>query len=113
MPKVFRTVFTALIVGPLALRLGLISGMMFIADYEKVYRSFQVWRLVSPCFIAGVNFMWAMNLFMFYQYGLRVSEGSFSNKPADEAFMYIMIIALSNLVGWIFNQQVYYFILIF
>merc|ERR1712131_217098 len=86
-PYVFRAVFTAMLVGPLALRFKLMDAGLLIADYEKVFYSFQLWRPVSACLLAGVIFHWAINLYIFYNYGQALSKGTFENKPADEAFM--------------------------
>ena len=41
LPKVFRAVFTAMVVGPLVLRFQLVNPALLIADYEKFFWSFK------------------------------------------------------------------------
>lgn len=109
LPKVFRIVLTGLVLGPLLLRFGLLNASLFIADYEKVYKSFHLWRLITPCFLAGVSFKWAIKLYIFYSYGKLLSETTFTGRPADEAFMYFILILSCNCIGWFMGEVVYYF----
>lgn len=111
LPKVFRIVFTALVLGPLILRFNLVDPRLLLADYEKVYKSFQLWRVLTPCLIAKVSFPWAIKLYIFYNYGKLLSETTFTGRPADEAFMYTVLVLAANCVGWFFGEVVYYGIL--
>jgi len=111
LPQVFRIVFTGLLLGPLLLRFGLVNPMLLIADYEKVYKSFHIWRLITPCLIAKVGFQWAIKLYIYYSYGKILSESTFTGRPADEAFMYFILMLGCNCVGWFFGEVVFYFML--
>jgi len=110
LPQIFRYLFTALIIGPLIVRFSLINPMLLVADYEKVYKSFQIWRLITPSFVTSVSFMWAINLYIFYNYGKSLSETTFTGRPADEAFMYFVLIICCDCVGWFFGEITYYII---
>lgn len=112
LPKVFRIVFTALVLGPLLIRFKLIDPTLLIADWELVYRKFQIWRLITPCFVNGVSFKWAIKLYIYYNYGKILSENTFTGRPADEAFMYTVLIMGCNCIGWFVGAVVYYHILI-
>lgn len=113
LPKIFRTVFTAMFAGPLLLRFQLLGGDKLVANWQMVYYKFQIWRPVTACFITGVSFHWLISLYMFYQYGKRLSEGTFSGKPADEAWFYVVVMVCCNAIGYIFQQVVFYYILLF
>lgn len=103
LPQVFRIVFTGLVVGPLILRFGIINGALLVSDFTQVYRNFYLWRLITPCFISGVSFSWAIKLYIFYNYGKALSESTFVGRPADEAFMYFVVMVCCNAVGWFFG----------
>merc|ERR1712110_493058 len=111
-PRIFRAVFTAMVLGPLVLRFKLVDPALLLADYEKVFYSFNIWRPVTACLLSGVNFHWAINLYIFYNYGKALSEGTFENRPADEAFMYTVLMVACNVVGWMFGRPVFYYIVI-
>ena len=98
-----------MLVGPLALRFKLMDAGLLIADYEKVFYSFHLWRPISACLLAGVSFHWAINLYIFYNYGQALSKGTFENKPADEAFMYVVLVICCNAVGWLFGRVFFYY----
>ena len=113
LPKVFRAVFTGLFVGPLLIRFAIIDANLLLADWKMVYYKFQVWRPITACFLTGVSFHWLISLYMFYQYGKRLSEGTFTGKPADEAWFYTVIMVACNAIGYVFGQIVFYYILLF
>lgn len=112
LPKVFRCVFTAMVIGPLVLRFQLVNPAMLLADYEKFFYSFNIWRPVTACLLSGVSFHWAINLYIFYNYGKQLSLSTFQNRPADEAFMYCVLIVACNVVGWLFGRVAFYYIVI-
>lgn len=111
-PKIFRNVFTAMFAGPLFLRFKMVDPGLLIADFEKVYKSFHLWRPFTACVITGVSFHWLIMLYMFYQYGRRLSEGTFGNRPADECFFYLCLVFFCNLAGWMFGLKVFYDLLV-
>nr|KYP41422.1 Derlin-1 [Cajanus cajan] len=59
-------------------------------DYGKVFKSFQVWRLLTNFFFLGpFSIPFAVRLIMIAKYGVSLERGPFDKRTADYVWMFI------------------------
>lgn len=92
-PRISRYWFLSSIAVPLIAKLGLISGMSLILQWEPLMR-FEIWRLLT-CFIyypitPMTGFHYLINLFLLYSYSTRLETEIFQGKPADMVYMLLI-----------------------
>jgi len=78
-------------VGPLALRLGVISGETVILNTDLFWYSFHIWRPFTALFVYGLGFPYLTKLYFLYNYSTRLEKDHFAGKPADMAYMMLVI----------------------
>lgn len=92
-PQVTKYWFTGSIVLPLVGKLGLISIMTMILDYQSIVYGFQIWRPFTALFCYPImpqtGFHYLLNLYFLYSYSTRLETGVFDGKPADYLFCLI------------------------
>lgn len=85
--------FTGSIVFPLLGKLGVLSIMWMLLDYNLVVHGFQIWRPVTALFfyplMPQTGFQYLLNLYFLYSYSTRLETGVFDGKPADYLFLLI------------------------
>jgi len=105
-PPISRYWFTAAIVGPLALRLGVISGETVILNTDLFWGSFHIWRPFTALFVYGLGFPYLTKLYFLYNYSTRLEKDHFAGKPADMAYMMIVIFMTTIIIGLLMSMPV-------
>ncbi|KAI8790762.1 derlin-1 [Biomphalaria glabrata] len=92
-PQISKYWFTGSVVVPLIGRLGLISPLRFLLDFNSLIYRFQIWRPITAVLFYPISgpkgFHYLMNLYFLYTYSTRLETDTFSGSPADYAFMLI------------------------
>lgn len=108
-PQITKYWFTADVVLPLASRMGLIDGNNLVLVPELIWKRFHIWRpLTALSFfpIAMGGFHYLMMLYFLYSYSVRIEREEFTGKPADMAYMLLIIGSASVLVGILMNMMI-------
>lgn len=108
-PQLTKYWFTADVVLPMAARLGLIDLNNLILVPSLVWENFHIWRPVTSLFtypIASGGFHYLMMLYFLYQYATRLEGTDFLGKPADMAYMLLVIFSTTVGVGFIMKLMI-------
>jgi derlin-1 len=98
--------FTADVVFPLAARMGLINAYNLFFIPKLVWRNFHIWRPFTALAYFPTSWNYLVNLYYLYKYSVRLEREEFSRKPADMAFMLLILFATSIIMGIIMGLYV-------
>jgi len=105
-PQFTRYWFTAAVVLPMSGRLGILDLNNFVLVPQLVWQKFHIWRLFSCLFVAEPSFNYLMLLYFLYQYCRRLEEADYQGKPADMAYMLMVLFSTTIAVGLVMNMGV-------
>lgn len=88
----------------LMINFGVVSARTFLWIPHMVYKSFEIWRLVTPFVYMGpFGFSMLMNLAFLFRYSQLLEKGRFSGRLADYVFMLgfgaILLLVAATLIG--------------
>ncbi|XP_067652128.1 derlin-1-like [Haliotis asinina] len=102
-PQMTRYWFTGSVVVPLVGKLGILSPLWFILQFEPFIYRFQIWRPLTAVLYYPISgprgFHFLMNLYFLYSYSTRLETGVFDGKPADYLFMLIFNWVCLTIIG--------------
>ncbi|TRY78640.1 hypothetical protein TCAL_11600 [Tigriopus californicus] len=111
-PPVTRVYLTACVMTTLAVHFEMVSPFQLYFNPPLVYRSGQIWRLVTTFLFfgsMGLNFLF--NLFFTYRYFSMLETGSFRGRTADFVMMFlfgaVMMIVFGVFVDLLFLGQAF------
>eukprot|EP01123_Difflugia_compressa_P013970 TRINITY_DN681_c1_g2_i1.p1 TRINITY_DN681_c1_g2~~TRINITY_DN681_c1_g2_i1.p1 ORF type:complete len:256 (+),score=27.59 TRINITY_DN681_c1_g2_i1:51-770(+) len=91
LPPVTKWLFTASFATTIAANFGLIPASWLVLDFYRLYRNFEIWRLVTPFIYHGrLGFPFLMNMMFLVRYGSSVEKDCFMNETADYLWMIII-----------------------
>lgn len=108
-PPITKYWFTADVVLPLASRMGLISGQTLILDWFSIWNRFHIWRpLTALAFfpIASGGFHYLMMLYFLYNYCTKLEKEEFAGKPAEMAYMLLVLFSSSIVIGLLLEMMI-------
>jgi derlin-1 len=102
-PQISRYWFTGSIILPLIGKIGLVSPMSMLLDFNLLVYSFQIWRPITALFYYPImpqtGFQYLLNLYFLYSYSTRLESGVFDGRPADYLFMLLFNWVLLVIIG--------------
>ncbi|KAI8322709.1 DER1-domain-containing protein [Martensiomyces pterosporus] len=91
-PIFTRIYTTAVFALTLGLQLGWISSFQLFYNYEYTFHKGQYWRPVTTFLFSGYfSLEWLLNMYFVVQYCRDLEEGSYLNRPADFAWLVLLI----------------------
>ncbi|XP_041376840.1 derlin-1-like [Gigantopelta aegis] len=106
-PQMTKYWFTGSIILPLVGKIGIISPVWFILNWDWFIYKFQIWRPLTAVLyypIAGPKgFHFLLNLYFLYSYSTRLETGIFDGRPADYLFMLLFNWICLTAIGFIAN----------
>ncbi|CAF0733771.1 unnamed protein product [Adineta steineri] len=82
-PPITRVWFTASIVVPLAIALGILNSFHLVIYGNSIIQYFVIFMAV---FMHGLNFEYLVKLYFLYKYSSRLETSTFNDRPADYVF---------------------------
>ncbi|KAJ1687502.1 hypothetical protein LUZ63_018892 [Rhynchospora breviuscula] len=98
LPPISKAYGTICFLTTALLQLGLLAPYHIALLYPLVFKSLQIWRLITPFFFLGkfsINF--GIRLLMIARYGVQLENGPFDKRTAD--FLWMMIFGAISLLG--------------
>jgi len=105
-PQFTRYWFTAAVVLPMSGRLGIVNLSNFVLSTDLVWNNFHIWRPLTALFVAEPSFNYLMLIYFLYQYCRRLEENDYQGKPADMAYMLMILFSTTIAVGCLMNLAV-------
>lgn len=89
-----------------AVSMGIVSPELMIVDFEKLFYSLELWRLVTSTFLLGkFGFPWLMNLAMLVTYVKNHEEIGFPGRRADMVWMMLVLGAFEQLAAALLGMR--------
>ncbi|KAM3175329.1 hypothetical protein ACTXT7_008757 [Hymenolepis weldensis] len=93
-PRLTRYWFTATVVLSVIGRFGLIDSFNLILSWDKFFYNFELWRPITALFFYPITpytgFHFLINLYFLYSYSTRLETSTFSGRPADYVYMFLV-----------------------
>lgn len=90
MPPITRAYTTACVLTTFAVQLDIITPFQLYFNPDLIFRSYQLWRLVTNfMYFGSIGFHFLFNMIFTYRYCRMLEEGSFRGRTADFLYMFV------------------------
>ncbi|KAK3820095.1 MAG: Der1-like family-domain-containing protein [Benniella sp.] len=85
-PIVTRTLLTATLLVSVLTQLKIVSYYSVLLSWQHILYKFEIYRLLTPFFVAPMGFNLLFDLYFLYTYGSQLETSTFSERSADFAW---------------------------
>jgi len=107
LPRFTRIWLTCTVALSLLARFGLVPMEYLYLSRSLVLSRFQLWRPITALFVypltSSTGFHFLINCYFISQYSARLEKDQFNRSPADYLYLCLIVAALANLGGLLFN----------
>lgn len=101
-PLLTKCIICLSVLVPVGVKFSIINYELVLFDWHYVIYKLQVWRLITPFFITGLNLNYLYSLFVRYKYCMQLQNEVFVGKSQNDFFIFLIFgVLISSVSGWI------------